>query len=507
MEAYLHALSEINPITSNDLHALYMSPSLIVIHTNTYFTGMFPLAKYLDKHSEFEPVFLFASEYPTLPNDIESCQKASIPTLFGRDVKYQPILDSINNTVDLPVKRFTMSLNMLNGFIRRTNNFLRQIPSRFFARTVLWEFYQLSDQIRTFRKLIRNSQIALLILPADNRYDLATYIKAAHLENIGVVVVPQFMAGPLEWAEYVWDQPAYQVKGFFNRLASVLFPRWRLDHKGRGLLALPGADAIAREWLGIAPPLPWVLHSGASDVIALESEAVKEYCLKEGLPSHQLAVTGSIAQDILFTMLTEKERRKSDMLRKLGFDNDLPIILSALPPDSLYMGRPECDFHSYHELIEFWCKSIAGIKGYNHIVVLHPSLEYDELKHIESFGLKLARDSTASVIPLCDIFVASISSTIQWAIACGIPVINYDVYRYRYTDYVGISGVLTTEEKSGFIEILSQLANDPSRYTEIAASQKLEAMKWGRLDGKAGSRLQELFLSVISKYIREIRYE
>lgn len=469
---------------------------LIVIHTNTYFTGMFPLGMNIKDLYEIDPVVLFAEEYPTLAMDVESCEAACIPVVFGPDVK--PLFASVIGSVDARKK---------NRNFKSFSYLIRQILRRLFAGSVLLEFFDLHQQSMWMRRLLRQQNIKLVILPSDNRYNLSVYVKAAHLENVGVVVVPQFMAGPLEWAEYVLSQPAYWFRYFINRLAGTMYPRWVLEYKNRKLVALPGAQILAREWLGAAPPLPWVLHSGASDVIAVESGSVKEYCFREGLPLYQVTVTGSIAHDVLFDAQNNKKQRKEDLLNQLGVDTALPIILSALPPDSLYMDRPECDFKSYRELIEFWCRSITMIKGYNHLVVLHPSLIFDEIKYIEDFGLKIVRASTANIVPLCDIFVAAVSSTIQWAIACGIPVVNYDVYRYRYTDYAEVGGVISLEEKNEFIETLFKLANDSTYYAKIVAAQRAEAFKWGRLDGQAGSRLQEVFLSVIAKYDREKEHE
>ena len=42
----------------------------------------------------------------------------------------------------------------------------------------------------------------------------------------------------------------------------------------------------------------------------------------------------------------------------------------------------------------------------------------------------------ASLVAISDMYVASVSSTIRWAILAGIPVINYDVYQYGYEDFI-----------------------------------------------------------------------
>lgn len=481
-----------------------MQRVLIPVHINTYFTGLLPLAIMLKQSSQFEPVILFCGNYPTLVNDFETCKRNAFEVYFSRDVN-KALFQAMDHdqTMGYEKEEGVGKFKKYVDLLKSPRSLIKLILSRIFANTIIWELIEISQQIIYIRRLIRRENISLVVLPADNRYDFSVYVHAAHLEKTGVVVVPQFMAGPLEWAEYVWDQPPYQSRRLLNRLAGALFPRWSLLYKGRKLVALPGAQIIAKELFGIAPPLPWVLHSGLADAVAVESEAVQDYCLAEGLPSEKVRVTGSIAHDNMFDLLSDAEQKRSIICKTLGFSVDRPLILSALPYDNLYMGRSECDFQVYEELVEFWCRSISSIEGYNHVVALHPSVRYDDMKYIEEFGLKITREPTASVIPLCDIFVASISSTIQWAIACGKPVLNYDVFRYRYTDYQNVEGVLTVEEQHEFIGLLKKLTSDSEYYRKISFQQVASSKRWGVLDGMAGARLQDLFNSTIKTHNKE----
>ena len=124
----------------------------------------------------------------------------------------------------------------------------------------------------------------------------------------------------------------------------------------------------------------------------------------------------------------------------------------------------------------------------------------EDIQYIEQWGVKIARDNTAALIPLCDVYVASISATIQWAIACGKPVLNYDVYRYHYNDYLGVDGVIAVEDREQFLAALRQLTGDPAYYREIAARQAGFAERWGKLDGRAGERLLQLFERLGAQY-------
>lgn len=475
---------------------------LLVVHTNSYFTGLLPLAKTLIRDGKFEPFFLFTRYYPTLPDDLETCRVESISAMQGKNVKR--VMDFNLHLLDMKsdlIKKLPNRVKKYLNFLRFPNFLIGEIVSRILDGSILGEIISLTRVIAEIRNIIRKEKLSLIILPADNRYDQSAYIKAAHLENIGSVIVPQFMASSLEWAEYVFDQPAYHGGKFLNRLASRLYPRWSFVYKNRKLVALPGAQILAREWLQLAPPLPWILHSGHADAVALESEAVLNYCLAEGLPAEKLFATGSVSLDALFNVQSNFQHQKNELCKSLGIQNDRPIILSALPPDSLYMGRPECDFQIYADLVEFWCRSISSVPGYHHIVALHPSVRYEEMKYIESFGLKIARVPTMNVVPLCEFFVASISSTIQWAIACGKPVLNYDVFRYRYTDYQKVDGVITVEEQSDFLRILEQFTSDSNFFPSVVSKQARFTEQWGRLDGKAGDRLQKLFSLIIERYV------
>ena len=82
--------------------------------------------------------------------------------------------------------------------------------------------------------------------------------------------------------------------------------------------------------------------------------------------------------------------------------------------------------------------------------------------------------------------------TIRWAIACGKPVVKYDVYRYRFTDFIGIERAITFEEQDEFVSVLRKLATDPVFASEMRQKQEALAPVWGRLDGKSGQPMAQL---------------
>ena len=482
-----------------------MRRALLVVHTNTYFTGLLDVGRMLKKSGRYEPVFFFTRTYLTISKDLAILRAENISYI-------NPICEPMATLPggppaggDRPTRR---------GLAKR---WLGYLPEPVAQRVKLWGcgvlnllsgnvFYhlrRLAKLLRSVTRLIRQQKPSFLVLGGDLvHYDTAVFIIVAHQEHIPAVVIPGWMASAREAAEAVMHNPAYSLQQRFNRLVGALYPRWVYEHKGRRLLRLPAAQVLAREWLGLAPPLPWILHSGYADAIAVESEAMRLYCVSEGLPSDQLVLTGSMAHDVMAETLKDVARRRTDLCHRLNLPPGRPMLLSALPPDFLYMvgGRPECDFQTYDELVYFWVQSLAAVEGYNVVISLHPSVAYEDMKYIEQWGVKIAREATMVLIPLCDIYVASISATIQWAIACGKPVVNYDVYRYRYPDYAGVEGVITLEEKEEFLSVLKRLTQDHEFYAEVTARQAACAGRWGVLDGQAGRRMLQLFDRLVEQY-------
>src|SRR5262249_7261332 len=91
-----------------------------------------------------------------------------------------------------------------------------------------------------------------------------------------------------------------------------------------------------------------------------------------------------------------------------------------------------------------------------------------------------------------DLYVASVSATIRWAIACGKPVINYDAYRLDFQDYPGIEAVLWSNTRVEFERTLREATADAANFARLQAAQQREAPPWGFHDRRSGQRLRAL---------------
>jgi hypothetical protein len=464
-----------------------MKRILFAVHLDSFFTGLFGIASRFQRTGEYEPRMYFANRYPGLQRDIERCAREQVSVIGDADSERAAVAAQAG------------------GSRRLRRAVAQRLPARALAmvgRSLPIELTKLSARIRQVRRMIRDEQAALLVLGGDIvHYDTAAFIKAAHEENIPAVVVAGWMVHQDENAEGFGYDPAYQCASWPNRAAALLYPRWSYVYKGRRLLRLPAARLLAREWLGIAPPKPWTLHSGHADAIAVESQATRAACLREGLPAAKIHVTGTINHDVMAAFLADAARRKSELCAELGLpEPERPLLVCALPPNEFYRpgGRPECDFTSHEQVVEFWIRTVTAAAGWNVVVSLHPSLLFEKMQPLERFGARIARRHTAELVSLCDLFVASVSTTIQWATACGKPVINYDVYRYRQHDYDEMGGMVMVEEQADFQDVVTRVTSNPTYRDELAAKQAACREHWGLLDGHAGDRLSALFGTLIA---------
>jgi hypothetical protein len=156
-------------------------------------------------------------------------------------------------------------------------------------------------------------------------------------------------------------------------------------------------------------------------------------------------------------------------------------------------GRPHCDFSSYESLVRFWLEQLCACEKYNVVVSLHPRAIASDVECILDYRAKVANRRISELLPLCDLFVASASATIRMAISTGKPALNYDVFRYEYSDYAKITGVITVKEQTEFTSALRRLTSNDAYYRQVQAAQAEFARQWVLLDGHAGERMLNLF--------------
>jgi hypothetical protein len=208
-------------------------------------------------------------------------------------------------------------------------------------------------------------------------------------------------------------------------------------------------------------------------------------------------LTGSLADDVIYNVRQRREALRDELVHDLGLEPGWPILLCAFPPNQLG-SRPQTGFASYAALWRSYILSLNKIGQWNIVVRLHPRTALSDIDRAALGRAVICDWDTAVLVALCDLYVATVSATIRWAIACGTPVLNYDVYDYRYSDYRGVANVFTTAERDKFEAELLRLTGDRSALDAARQGQSAVAAQWGILDGRSGERIARLFEGLVA---------
>lgn len=389
--------------------------------------------------------------------------------------------------------------------VQRAQSGLRDVLSGLLLKTKVGQSFQQLMRLllaaRGVEKFLEVVQPDLIVLPEDNVETLSTiFVAKGRRLNIPSMIIPFTIPNPLEPARYYHDNPLYQARGPIARRLVRRHPKWRFYHEGRDLLRQPAIKASCQEFLGLSSPAPWVLNRGYAVSIALDSEAQRDLYIKLGFPVEQLKVIGDMNGAMFHRVRSHKQQFAEEICSRYGWPSDRPLILCGFPPDQ-YQGTDTSrfEFPDYDALVEAWMTSFGLVGDRANILVRpHPRIPLKRLSALEGPNVRVLLQPTAELIPICDLYVASISATIRWAIACGVPVINYDTYRYRYADYDSAAGVLGVEDVREFRSLLQRFIDDEKFAADLKVRQRGVMNYWGQLDDGAGRRLSALVLAAIA---------
>ena len=374
---------------------------------------------------------------------------------------------------------------------RRRRNWIRS--------TLLWQSTERLRYWLTAVRGVRRFVLAIapdaIVLPEDNIETMSrVFVAVGRTQGIPSLILPVTIPNPLEPAQFYYDSPLHQGSGASARLLSTYREKWRYVHRGRALLRLPVQKAVAVELLGFSTPAPWILNRGDANAIAVDSDVQRDLYCRLGFPPHQLKVVGDVNGAVLFKGVRDRENLLTALLQRHGLSPGRPLIVCAFPPDQYHgTSTAEFEFPSFDAMVGAWMESFTRLGTRANVLIRpHPRLTPERLAKYETGNIKITTQSTAELIPLCDLYAAAISATIRWAIACGIPVVNYDTFRYRYGDYTSAAGVVHVETVSDFRSTIDRFISDPAYAADIAHRQRGVMRHWGLVDDGFAQRLGNL---------------
>lgn len=342
----------------------------------------------------------------------------------------------------------------------------------------------------------------LIVLPEQNcGYGHEVLITWARQAGVPILVMPYTMAGRQEWATSLSEWPECHVRGALRRLLAKGFPEWTYDYKGSRLI-LPLPWLFSCESLGCPPAIPWVTNSGPDVVVAADNLFTEEFYRREGVDTADWVVVGSLAEDNLHRAMQERIAVRQRITGRLGLDPRRPLVIIGLPPDQFDMGMAgDVEFQNYRSLVEFLVGATTDVAGqdYNVVVNLHPRTRKDDVAYVESGLARIVDEPIEEILPAAHLYISVASATIRWAVACGVPVINFDAYCYDYRDYRGLEGVVDVKTRKEFGRQVAAVVRDEVFRERLGRAQAADAERLFRIDGKAEERIAGLMAELCDR--------
>ncbi|HAT8915635.1 TPA: hypothetical protein JBB04_12195 [Legionella pneumophila subsp. pneumophila] len=492
-----------------------MSKVILAIAYEAYqFNVFYQLFQKLEGERKYN--FIIYSPYylPNTEQYVQLCTTSGFhyiysTTKYGGDAAVLDQIDNLSASLhNVPIKK-----NTSNQFPRTyliLKNKLRDIgrfPVTRFKKNLLYLLKKL-DGMNLYKKITQeilefvdyytdtsykiNSIInklnpSLLLFTEDVvERDSNIWIKIAQKKGILSAILSSSAAANYDAAETYYDNPHYHFPThlplYAQKILKLFIKKWCFNYRDRKFIRLPLKQLIAMDLLGFAPKLPWTINSGDSNLILVESQFSKDLLVNEGISRRRIKIVGSLKFDSMSPILNSSIRYKKELYQKYELDFDKKLILCAFPPHLPQRQLP--DFENYDGMITKWISTLQ-LSNYNVLYSVHPSGFPDTANAIRSLDQIVVEDDIANLIPLCDVYLASVSSTIKWARACNKLVLDYDCFHFNYRTYEKDPAIIAVKSLNELKEWITRLNNQSVSKIHDQLNPSLHPNYWGIIDGRS----------------------
>jgi len=473
------------------MNSLRRNTLLYIIYEAGNFQPAIDLCTEIKKHRGincilYSPYFLPKTEqYKEVAAEFDLIYLHEATALGGdADIEGQmPAGYFVENVVDFRVQsapKIQVRARLINQFARK---WVRNFP--------YWQSYY-KKRVEHIEDLLYKLNVSHVILPEDNvERDSACWTRAIQSMGGKAFVISYASITPHEAAIAYWSNNEYAVRRIEDRFVQWLMPKWCYVYNKKAMLRLPSARVLAMESLNLAPKRPWVVNTGKMDGVLVESQFMRKRFVSQGVDPAAIRVTGAMPLDKISHSVIGVANHRKKRLEDLGCDENRKTIVCAIPPNQ-YPHVPANGHPTYKDLIGDY---IAGLKkaanNFNIILSLHPSLNIKDIEGIELKPALIHHGSVMEILPMADLYVATVSTTIKWALACGIPVVNYDCYNYDYVDFSDLKQVMECNTSDEFNKIMMSFTKSDFLQEKTKIAQDC-ARHFGVLDGKSIERVIEV---------------
>ena len=322
-----------------------------------------------------------------------------------------------------------------------------------------------------------------IILTEENTpYGTGIFIAYAKRKKIPILVIPYANTPPMELAAAYSRIPTFLVNDSrLNRLTAKVFPQWVCRNLGE-LVLVHGPEIIwPYELNRLAAPHPIYLQSAPVDKVLVESVQMYDFYAQYKVERKRMQIVGSAWGQELKRIKSEKQKNYLQLCDEYSLNNTRELALVALPP---FVPMPKFDIIKAFVpfLQEFINAALPLAERFELLFCLHPRMRNVKLKNIDYRNIPIFKDDTAQAISMASMYMACVSETIRWAIACGLPVLNYDIFDLRYTHYSNMRAVLSVYNYNEAEQTARRLATDKDFFARMQNIQTRDSKFYAGID-------------------------
>jgi hypothetical protein len=346
---------------------------------------------------------------------------------------------------------------------------------------------ELDHQLKEAARVLAGERpVCLALYQGRNRGWELAFVQAARQAGVDTVVLCLAEPGVPPDLAQVRGGPGHAA----GNLPSVV-RRWPRQFAARPdtgeLVSFYGIDflqeAAARDAL---PPNPWVPGGNACDRVLVSGRQEAERLTGYGADTARLVVTGHPAHDDLHRLFRRREELESELRRRYSLGTEGLLIVAALPQYGEHRMLP---WDRHWQEIDRLIRALAAT-GAPCLISLHPRMDPERYRFLEADrGLPVATEPLARLLPAAGLFVSTLSTTLKWAVLCGVPAVGMNFLGQPEDSFAGLAGVRLLADPELLGPELQGLAGDPGLRQRLAAEQRHQAERLSPFDGRCTERV------------------
>jgi hypothetical protein len=215
-------------------------------------------------------------------------------------------------------------------------------------------------------------------------------------------------------------------------------------------------ETLALSALGMLGGRNWHYGGGEIELCTKITAHDLELARTEGAPVEKFALTGQPMMDAMHATRRGGQVREQ-LKQRYSLRGASAIVLCAVPHAAEH-GLVGWERHL--ELTRELFRAV-GASGAEVLLSLHPRSSAETYRGLaEESGCRILSERLSAVLPAADLFVASYSSTVRWALAMGIPTIMADFLQFRYEQFARLPGSVVVHDGAALEQTLRRLLSD-----------------------------------------------